>query len=127
MKSMRTPLGRVHGLGSAKTGTETFWHQRLTAIANIPLVIAGLVIVISLVGRNHAAAAQILGSPLIAILMLLFILSVTYHMRIGMQVIIEDYVHGEGRKVTMLAASTFFAVAIAAVSIFAILKLAFGG
>src|SRR4030095_4779030 len=77
MKTMRTPLGRVRGLGSAKAGTEDFWRQRLTAMANIPLVIAGVVIVVSLVGRNHAAAAQILGSPLIAILMLLFILSVT--------------------------------------------------
>jgi len=125
MKEMRTPLGRVRGLGSAKTGTEDFWHQRLTAMANIPLVIAGVVIVISLVGRNHAAAAQILGSPLIAILMLLFIISVTYHMRIGMQVIIEDYVHEEGPRLALLIANTFFAVAVALASAFAILMLSF--
>jgi succinate dehydrogenase / fumarate reductase, membrane anchor subunit len=126
MKHMRTPLGRVRGLGSAKTGTEDFWHQRLTAMANIPLVIAGVVIVISLVGRNHAAAAQILGSPLIAILMLLFIISVTYHMRIGMQVIIEDYVHEETSKIALIVLNTFYTIAVALVSAFAILKLSFG-
>ena len=126
MKEMRTPLGRVRGLGSAKTGTEDFWHQRLTAMANIPLVIAGVVIVISLVGRNHAAAAQILGSPLIAILMLLFIISVTFHMRIGMQVIIEDYVHEETSKIALITLNTFYTVAVALVSAFAILKLSFG-
>ena len=126
MKEMRTPLGRVRGLGSAKTGTEDFWHQRLTAMANIPLVIAGVVIVISLVGRNHAAAAQILGSPLIAILMLLFIISVTYHMRIGMQVIIEDYVHEETSKIALMVLNTFYTIAVALVSAFAILKLSFG-
>jgi len=126
MKEMRTPLGRVRGLGSAKTGTEDFWHQRLTAMANIPLVIAGVVVVISLVGRNHAAAAQILGSPLIAILMLLFIISVTYHMRIGMQVIIEDYVHEETSKIALIVLNTFYTIAVALVSAFAILKLSFG-
>jgi len=126
MREMRTPLGRVRGLGSAKTGTEDFWHQRLTAMANIPLVIAGVVIVISLVGRNHAAAAQILGSPLIAILMLLFIISVTFHMRIGMQVIIEDYVHEETSKIALIMLNTFYTVAVALVSAFAILKLSFG-
>jgi succinate dehydrogenase / fumarate reductase membrane anchor subunit len=126
MREMRTPLGRVRGLGSAKTGTEDFWHQRLTAMANIPLVIAGVVIVISLTGRNHAAAAQILGSPLIAILMLLFIISVTFHMRIGMQVIIEDYVHEETSKIALIMLNTFYTVAVALVSAFAILKLSFG-
>lgn len=126
MKTMRTPLGRVRGLGSAKAGTEDFWRQRLTAMANIPLVIAGVVIVVSLVGRNHAAAAQILGSPLIAILMLLFILSVTYHMRIGMQVIIEDYVHEEKSKLALIVLNTFYTITVALVSIFAILKLSFG-
>ena len=78
-----------------RSGTEHFWRQRLTAVANVPLTIAFVLIVVSLLGRNHAAAQQILGSPLVAIMMLLFIVSVTYHMRIGMQVIIEDYVHDE--------------------------------
>ena len=72
-----------------------FWHQRLTAVADVPLTIAFIVIVVSLLGRNHAAVVQILGSPLVAIIMLLFIVTSIYHMWIGMQVIIEDYVHDE--------------------------------
>jgi succinate dehydrogenase / fumarate reductase, membrane anchor subunit len=124
--SMRTPLRQVRGLGSAKSGTEQFWHQRLTAMANIPLTIGFVVVVASLMGRNHAAVVQILGSPLVAVLMLLFILSATVHMRIGMQVIIEDYVHDEVAKFTMLIANTFFAVVVALASAFAILKLSFG-
>ncbi|HEY4773536.1 MAG TPA: succinate dehydrogenase, hydrophobic membrane anchor protein [Xanthobacteraceae bacterium] len=123
---MRTPLGRVRGLGSAKAGTQHFWHQRLTAVANVPLVIAGLIIVISLAGRNHAAAAQILGSPLIAVVMLLFIVSVSYHMRLGMQVIIEDYVHEERIKLVLVMLNAFFSIAVALASAFAVLKLSFG-
>lgn len=124
--SMRSPLGHVRGLGSAKSGTEHFWHQRLTAMANVPLSIGFLVVVMSLLGRNHAAVVQILGSPLVAVLMLLFILSATIHMRIGLQVVIEDYVHDDVAKVTMLIANTFFSIAVALASAFAILKLSFG-
>jgi succinate dehydrogenase / fumarate reductase membrane anchor subunit len=124
--NMRTPLGRVRGYGSAKSGTEHFWRQRLTAVANIPLTIGGIIIVISLLGRNHAAVAQILGSPLIAITLLLFIFSVTYHMRIGMQVVIEDYVHGERAKLTLVMLNTFFTVAVGLSAAYAILKLSFG-
>ena len=124
--SMRSPLRQVRGLGSARSGTDHFWHQRLTAMANIPLTIGFVVVVASLMGRNHAAVVQILGSPLVAVLMLLFILSATIHMRIGMQVIIEDYVHDDVAKFTMLIANTFFAVVVALASAFAILKLSFG-
>jgi succinate dehydrogenase / fumarate reductase membrane anchor subunit len=124
--SMRTPLGRVLGYGSAKSGTEHFIQQRLTAIANIPLTIATVVIVISLIGHNQAAVAQILGSTLVAIIMLLFIISTSYHMKIGMQVIIEDYVHNERAKYALLILNTFFAIAVGFSSIYAILKLSFG-
>ncbi len=123
---MRTPLGRVRGLGSAKSGTEHFWRQRLTAIANVPLTIAVIIIVVALFGRNHAAAQQILGSPLVAIVMLLFIGSITYHMRLGMQVIIEDYVHHEGWKLALVIANTFFTIAVGLAAVYAILKLSFG-
>jgi succinate dehydrogenase / fumarate reductase membrane anchor subunit len=123
---MRTPLGRVLGYGSAKSGTGHFIQQRLTALANIPLTIAAVLIVISLIGHNHAAVVQILGSSPVAIIMLLFIISTTYHMKIGMQVIIEDYVHDEAVKYALLIASTFFAVAVGFSSIYAILKLSFG-
>jgi succinate dehydrogenase / fumarate reductase membrane anchor subunit len=124
--NMRTPLARVRGLGSAKSGTQHFWHQRLTAIANVPLTIGFIAILMSLLGRGHAAVVQILGSPLVAIVMLLFIGSATYHMKIGMQVIIEDYLHDEKLKVAAIIANTFFAIAVAAVTVFAILKLSFG-
>jgi succinate dehydrogenase / fumarate reductase membrane anchor subunit len=126
MTEHRTPLARVRGLGSAKTGTVHFWHQRLTAVANVPLTIAFVLIVVALLGRNHAAAQQILASPLVAIVMLLFIGSVTYHMRIGMQVIIEDYVHEETAKLALIMLNTFFAVAVALASAYAIFKLSFG-
>ena len=121
-----TPLARVRGFGAAKSGSEHFWRQRLTAVANVPLTIAFVLIVVSLLGRNHAAAAQILGSPLVAIVMLLFIVSITVHMRIGMQVIIEDYVHDERAKYALLILNAFFAVAVGFSSIYAILKLSFG-
>jgi succinate dehydrogenase / fumarate reductase membrane anchor subunit len=123
---MSTPLARVRGLGAAKSGTEHFWRQRLTAVANVPLTIAFVLIVVSLLGRNHAWAAQTLGSPLVAIIMLLFIASITTHMRIGMQVIIEDYVHDEPAKLILLMLNTFFTLAVALASAYGILKLSFG-
>jgi succinate dehydrogenase / fumarate reductase membrane anchor subunit len=123
---LRTPLGRVEGLGSARTGTGHFWWQRVTAVANVPLTIAFVVILVSLFGRNQAAAQQILGTPLVAIIMLLFIGSVTFHMRLGMQVVIEDYVHNEKLKLASVMANNFFCVAVALASIYAILKLSSG-
>ena len=122
---MSTPLGRVRGLGAARSGTEHFWYQRLTAIANVPLCIAFVLIVLALLGRNHAYVVQYLGSPLVAVIMLLFILSVTTHMRLGMQVIIEDYVHDANTKLGLLVANTFFTIAIALACAFAILTLSF--
>ena len=122
----RTPLGRVRALGSAKSGTGHFWHQRLTAIANVPLVIAFVLILVSLLGRSHAAVVQILGSPLVAIVMLLFIGSIAYHMKLGMQVIIEDYVHDEKWKFAAVIANIFFALAVGLAAVYAILKLSFG-
>src|SRR4029077_5606650 len=103
-----------------------FIHQRLTAIANIPLTIAAVLIVVSLIGHNQAAVAQILGSTVVAIVMLLFIISISYHMKIGMQVVIEDYVHDERAKYVLLILNTFFTVAVGFSSIYAILKLSFG-
>jgi len=124
--SIRTPLGRVRGLGSAKSGTGHFWRQRLTALANVPLTIGFIVILVSLLGRNHAFVVQTLGSPLVAIVMLLFIGSVTYHMKIGMQVVIEDYVHDEAWKFAAVIANTFFAIIVAAAAAYAMLKLSSG-
>ena len=123
--SLRTPLGRVRHLGSAHHGTRVFWHQRLTAVANVPLTVAVIVVIIGLMGRNHAAVVQILGSTFVAITMLLFIVTSAYHMWLGMQVIIEDYVHDEGTKLILIMANTFFAVAVGLASAFAILMLSF--
>jgi succinate dehydrogenase / fumarate reductase membrane anchor subunit len=121
--NMRTPLRRVRGYGSAKSGTDDFIRQRLTAIANIPLTIAAILIVMSLIGRNHAAVAQILGSTPVAIVMLLFVISVSYHMRIGMQAIIEDYVHEERAKYALLILNTFYTFAAGFAAVYAIIKL----
>src|SRR3981081_3260449 len=124
--TMRTPLARVRGFGSARSGTEHFWRQRLTAIANALLTLGGVILLLSLTGRTYPAVRQILGSPLIAVLMLLFVLSITIHMKIGMQVIIEDYMHEEKQKLTLLVLNTFYAVAIGLAFAYAILKLSFG-
>jgi succinate dehydrogenase / fumarate reductase, membrane anchor subunit len=123
---IRTPLARVRGHGTARSGTGHFWRQRLTAVANIPLTIAGVIIIVMLLGRNQAAVAQILGTPLVAIVMLLFIASITTHMRIGMQVIIEDYVQDETGKLILIMANTFFCIAVALTSAYGIFKLSFG-
>jgi len=125
--SMRTPLGKVRGLGSAKEGTDHFWRQRLTAVANVPLVLIGLWLVISLVGAPYEQVVSRLSSPLVAIFLFLFSASVLYHMRLGMQVVIEDYIHGEFRKVVLLMLNTFFVIFTGALIAFAIFKLAFGG
>lgn len=123
---MRTPLSRVRGLGSAKEGTDHFWRQRLTAVANVPLVLIGLWLVISMVGLPHGEVIERLSSPLVAIFLFLFACSVLYHMRLGMQVVIEDYIHTELRKVVLLMLNTFFVIFTGALIAFAIFKLAFG-
>jgi succinate dehydrogenase / fumarate reductase membrane anchor subunit len=124
--SMRTPLGRVRGLGSARSGTHDFWLQRVTAIASVPLTIAGVVLVISLTGRSYPALKQILASPVVAVPLLLFILTTVVHMKIGVQIIIEDYVYEKKQKLTLLMLNIFFAVAIGLACTYAILKLSFG-
>ncbi len=123
---MRTPLSRVRGLGSAKDGTEHFWRQRLTAIANIPLMLFFIWTIISLNGVGYEQTVAYLSSPFVAIVMLMVIGAGIYHMKLGMQVIIEDYVHGAAGK-ALLVANSFFAIVIGATCAFAILKLGFGG
>ena len=125
-KSMRTPLGRVRNLGSSHSGTKDFWRQRLTAVAMIVLIVPMVVLIMTLLGRNQAGAAQILGSPPIAILMLLFIIASIWHMKIGMQVIIEDYVHDEKLKLVSIMANNFFSVTVALAAAYAIFKLSSG-
>ena len=124
--SMRTPLGRVRNLGAAHSGTSDFWRQRLTGVAMTLLMLPVLVVVMMLLGRNHAGAAQILGSLPIALILLLFIFASAWHMKIGMQVVIEDYVHNERLKLVAIMLNNFFSVAVALASTYAILKLSSG-
>jgi succinate dehydrogenase / fumarate reductase membrane anchor subunit len=124
---MRTPLGKVRGLGSAKEGTSHFWYQRMTAVALVPLVLFFIGLVISLNGASFAEVRAALSHPLTAIIMALFVLTGVYHMRLGMQVIIEDYVHGEGMKIVLVMLNTFFTVVVGVACVYAILKLSFGG
>src|SRR3977135_1847255 len=113
--SMRTPLGRVRSLGASHSGTSDFWRQRLTAVAITLLIVPVIVVVMMLLGRNQAGAAQILGSLPIAIIMVLFIIASAWHMKIGMQVVIEDYVHNEKLKLASVMANNFFSFAVALV------------
>ena len=124
--SMRTPLGKVRNLGASHSGTGDFWRQRLTAVAMVLLIIPVLVVVMMLLGRNQAGAAQILGSMPIAIILVLFIIASSWHMKIGMQVVIEDYVHNEKIKLASVMANNFFCIAVALASIYAILKMSSG-
>ena len=126
VKSMRTPLARVRALGASHSGTTDFWRQRLTAVAMTLLTIPVIVVVMMLLGRNQAGAAQILGSPAVAIILLLFIIASAWHMKIGMQVVIEDYLHNEKLKLVAVMANNFFSIAVALISIYAILKMSSG-
>ena len=124
-REMLTATRRVRGLGPAHSGTTHFWHQRVTSVAGIPLTVALICIVVALLGRSHAAVVQILGSTLVAITMLLFIVTSAYHMWLGMQVIIEDYVHSDLR-LTLIMLNTFFCFVVGLSSVYALVKLSFG-
>ena len=126
MADMRTPLNKVRGLGSAKEGADHFWRQRMTALANVPLTIFFVVTLITLWGKDYAAVTSYLGSPLVGIVMLALVLSAMVHMRLGMQVIIEDYVRSEGVKVLCLMLNTFFVILVGLSCVYAIVKLSLG-
>jgi succinate dehydrogenase / fumarate reductase, membrane anchor subunit len=126
-KSLRSPLGRAIGLGSAKEGAEHWWLQRLTAIALIPLSLWFVASVIALAGADHVQVVDWLSSPLAAIIMVLLIGATFYHAALGLQVVIEDYVHAEGLKIAALVLNKLVCFALAIAGIFAVLKIAFGG
>lgn len=123
---MRTPLSRVLHLGAAGGGTEHFWRMRLTAAANVILVVGFLIVMLVTVGRPHEEVVAIIGSPLVAALMVMLLISVSVHMRLGIQTSIEDYIHAEGPKIALLVASTFFSYGVGIVGIMAVLKMTFG-
>lgn len=124
--SMRTPLKTARRLGSAKEGTDHFWQQRVTGVANLVLSVFLVWLIVGLLGADHATVKSSLSKPLVALPLLLLVLSGMVHMRLGMQTIIEDYVHGEGAKISLLMLNTFFAIAMGAASVLAVLKLSFG-
>lgn len=124
--NMRTPLSKVRGLGSAKDGTTHFWRTRLTAFANIPLALFFIYFIASVAGKSHADAMMFIANPLVAVTLLLFILSGVYHMKLGMQMIIEDYVSGEKMKILSLMLNVFFASAVGIACTFSIFKISFG-
>ncbi|MDX2308021.1 MAG: succinate dehydrogenase, hydrophobic membrane anchor protein [Hyphomicrobium sp.] len=124
--SLKTPLKNARYLGSAKEGADHFWKQRVTGVANLVLAVFVVWLLVTLAGADHVTAKATLAKPWVAIPLLLVILSGMIHMRLGMQVIIEDYVHGEAAKVALLMLNTFFAIAVAATSVFAVMKLSFG-
>ena len=125
-RTMRTPLARVKGLGASGHGVEHWWIHRVTAVSNIPLVISFVIIVAGLAGSDYARAISIVSHPLIAILLILAVISVTNHMRLGMQIIIEDYVHDKGWKIVAVIANNFYAVIIAVACLYAFLKVCLG-
>lgn len=127
MKDMRTPLGKVRGLGSAKEGTDHFWRIRLSSAALVPLSLFAIGWVLSLRGAGYAEVRASLSHPVVALIMAAFLIASLDHMRLGMQDVIEDYIHNEGAKVALLALNTFFTLAVGIVVIYALLKLAFGG
>jgi len=127
MTDMRTPLGKVRGLGSAKDGTHHFWLSRVTGLALIPLSLFAIGLVLSLSGSDFTAARAALAQPVVAILLAFFIVISVYHMRLGMQEIIADYVHGELTKLLTLILNSTFCLLVGAASLFALLRIAFGG
>jgi len=125
MSDRRTPLGRVRGLGSARAGTNHFWAQRLTAFVNVPLALFYIALLLALSGVDYQSVRTALANPLVAVPTLLLVLSGAWHMRIGMQTIIEDYVTGSGAKLGLLIGNIVFVSVIALTSIYAVLKIGF--
>ena len=124
--SILSPLQRVRGLGSAKSGTGEWWLQRVTSVALVPLSLFLVVLLVSLIGADHETVVARVGHPLVAICLVLTLGAVAWHMQIGMRVIIEDYIHGHGWKVAALIANAFFAVVIAVAGTLAVLNISFG-
>jgi succinate dehydrogenase / fumarate reductase, membrane anchor subunit len=126
MSSYRTDLSRVRGLGSIKSGTGHFWLSRVTGVANLILLFFIVFSVFHLAGQPLAAVRNYFSSPVVAALAVLAVVSWAYHMRLGMQVIIEDYVHKESRKLIYMILNSFFAALVGLTCIIAIIKLSLG-
>ncbi|MEX2523341.1 MAG: succinate dehydrogenase, hydrophobic membrane anchor protein [Gammaproteobacteria bacterium] len=124
--SLRTPLGRVRGLGSAKEGTAHWWQQRLTAVILIPLSVWLMVTIVSLTRLSHAVVTAWMESPLNAVLLIILILTLFHHAQLGVQVVIEDYIHSEWQKLGCIILVKFLALFAGLASILAVLKVFLG-
>jgi succinate dehydrogenase / fumarate reductase, membrane anchor subunit len=127
MSDLRTPLARARGLGSARDGLHHWWAQRLTAIALIPLVVWFAISLVMLSGADYDVARAWIGSPLVMVLLILTITVGLHHGQLGLQVVIEDYVHGDGKKLALIVGIRFIAVIFGLAATVAILRIGFGG
>ena len=126
MTGMRSPLGRAIGLGSAKEGVEHWWRQRISALALVPLTLWLVISVIGLVGADHAAFVAWVRSPMPAVLLILLLVATFYHSALGLQVVIEDYVHGEAMRLGVLLLMRLLCILFAVRGILAVLQMALG-
>lgn len=124
--SLRTPLGKVRGLGSAKGGTHHWWMQRVSAVALIPLLVWFVASILQLIGADHATVTSWIAQPLVSGLLILLIGAGFYHLRLGLQVVIEDYVHTEMTKIALLMAISFGCIVVGLWSILSILQIMLG-
>ena len=125
--TLRSPLARVLGQGSAKEGVRHWWAQRLTSIALVPLTVWFVVSLLSLPSYDHPTIVAWMGQLWTAVFLILLVLTAAWHSQLGVRVVVEDYVHGTGMKTLTLTLVTFFHVVVAVAGVFAILKVAFGG
>lgn len=125
--SLRTPVARARGLGSAKEGLHHWWVQRVSAVALIPLTIWFVASVVGLAGADHGAVAAWIGNPVVAVLLVLLVSAALYHAQLGMQVVYEDYIHSHWLKITADVGTKLLSLVLAAATIFAVLKIALGG
>jgi succinate dehydrogenase / fumarate reductase membrane anchor subunit len=124
---METPIGRVRGLGSARSGAHHWWLERLTSVSTLLLFVWFLVSLLRMPSLDYQTVVEWLAGPLVAVPMLLLIVSTFWHLKLGLQVVIEDYVHEEGMKFFSVTVLNFFAIALGALAFFSVLKIAFGG
>ncbi len=124
---LRTPLARARGLGSARYGVHHWWAQRLTAIALIPLVVWFAISLVMMSGADYQSVRAWIGSPIVVVLLILTIAVGLHHAQLGIQVVIEDYVHGDGSKLALIVALRFIAIFFGVAAIVAILRIGFGG
>ena len=124
---METPIARVRGLGSARSGAGHWWYERLSSVSTLLLFVWLLVSILRLPALDYTTMIDWLSSPAAAVPMLLLIVSTFWHLKLGMQVVIEDYVHEDGTKLFAITLLNFFAIGLGATAFFSVLKIALGG